>query len=81
MQIPYSRFTWNEGKFETQNFAIPSGYTLVDVLVWPTNGGAVMQGYVMNGWLRVVGWIPVNAISISSSYTFNCFLACSKNVR
>lgn len=80
VEVPRSVFTWDSSNkfFSTADWSIPSGYILAGILVYPTNGGTICQGYMMNGNLRVVGWIPSHAEQWSSDYLFKCYLVCVK---
>ena len=74
-RIPYSSFTWNDStkSFDAPN-PLPSGKTLLGFLISPTNGTAIMQGYLnSSNLLRVFGWIPSIGGSITNSYVFECY--------
>lgn len=74
-RIPYSNFTWNDTykSFDVQS-PLPSGRTLLGFLVRPTNGSAIMQGYLSYAnIIRVFGFIPTTGDPIASDYVFECY--------
>ena len=81
--VPYSDFTWNSGvsAYQTnQTVSIPTGYSLIGVLVTPTNAAAVMSGYRnSSNYVYVSGWIPLTGASIGNTHTFICKLVLKKS--
>ena len=75
MDVPYSDFTWNSGwkQFVSTAVTIPTGRTVVGLLVTPTNVTAVMSGRI-NGLhqIQVAGIYTGDATSIDGTATFTC---------
>lgn len=76
LEMPYNSFVWDSNN-KCFNLANPNfgGLHVIGFLVTPTNGVAIMSGYVTsNGdYLRVAGWITKTGTSIDDSYRFKCY--------
>ena len=80
VSVPYSDFSWNDtNKYvEASGYSVPSGYRMVGLIVYPHNGGAVLQAYTVNDVLRVTGWVPLMDSPIHSGFEFVCRIVCAK---